>query len=230
MEKNSFRNNLIHQVQTHPILSNEWLESKKQKKNLEKNDFVYWLTQEYHVSVSFVNWFLIAATLTDNQSSKMVLVENVWEELGSGDITSTHVSILKKFLEDLQVTESQRILLPQTKKYLELMQQIVQKSFFHAIGALGPANEYLLKLEYSEMHHLYKLFRKSSTNSFPEPVFFTVNLDADEGHSKRMFDLIETVCTNELEKRQVIDGSQMALDARTLFYDGLKNLESLAFA
>jgi pyrroloquinoline-quinone synthase len=57
-----------------------------------------------------------------------------------------------------------------------------------------------------------------------------VNLDADEGHSKRMFDLIETVCTNELEKKQVMEGSQMALDARILFYDGLKNLESLAFA
>lgn len=221
----SFRQELIQIVQEHAVLQNPWLLEKKEKSNLNKYDFIYWLSQEYHVSVAFVNWFLWTAAQTSDQTSKIILVQNVWEELGEGNLVNTHVSILQQFLEELSVSPEIREILPETKNYLARMEAIVKKSFFHGLGALGPANEYLLKLEYSEMYKLYNKFAnetsEDSQDFIPEPTFFTVNLDADEGHSKRMFDLIDAMVKNSFDEEKVLEGNQLALDARLLFYEGL---------
>jgi hypothetical protein len=55
----------------------------------------------------------------------------------------------------------------------------------------------------------------------PDGSFFEVNLHADEGHSKKLFSLIEKVCDTDKKKELVIEGNLRALDARTIFYDGL---------
>ncbi|MCC5813501.1 MAG: iron-containing redox enzyme family protein [Leptospira sp.] len=204
-------------VQTHPVLTHPWLEDKKS--HIDLDSMLLWLSQEYHVSVSFVNWFLYTAAQTDDQYAKIVLVENIWEELGEGDLSQTHVSILDKFLENLNYNTEKRIFLPHTKNYLDYMLSIVQKSFFHGIGALGPANEYLLKLEYSIMRNLYLTLQKN--HDLPTPVFFQVNLSADEGHSKRLFDLIESTANTQEKRIAVEEGNRLALDARLIFYDGL---------
>lgn len=229
----SFRQELIQSVQDHPVLQNPWLLAKKEKSNLNKDDFIYWLAQEFHVSVSFVNWFLWTAAQTSDQTSKIILVQNVWEELGEGKIENTHVSILRKFLEGLQVPDKIREILPETKRYLDTMEGIVKMSFPHGLGALGPANEYLLKLEYSEMYNLYQIFKNRSdidlNDILPEPTFFTVNLDADEGHSKRLFDLIDTVTLNQKNKDNVREGNILALNARLIFYEGISKVTSAIF-
>lgn len=216
-KEDKFVESLKKTVQDHPVLNHPWLEKKKQA--MELSDMNLWLSQEYHVSVSFVNWFLYTAAQTDNQEAKIILVENIWEELGEGDITQTHVSILDTFLDELNYPKSKRIFIAQTQEYLNAMVSIVKMSFYHGLGALGPANEYLLKLEYSLMKELY--LRLQKTQNLPIPLFFQVNLSADEGHAKRLFDLIGRVADTEEKRLAVEEGNRLALDARNLFYDGL---------
>ncbi|WP_411824900.1 iron-containing redox enzyme family protein [Leptospira sp. 'Mane'] len=207
-------------VQNHSVLTNPWLLSRNKELNFE--DLVLWLSQEYFVSIGFVDWFLLVAAKTKNQKAKIILVENIWEELGEGKIEDTHVSILETFLNKLGFDLETNKIFPETKEYLSDMSSIIEKGFYFGLGALGPANEYLLKLEYSLVSDAYQILKEKQ--NLPEGKFFSVNLEADEGHSKRMFDLITEVALTEKEKEEVISGNLLALDAREKFYIGLERI------
>ncbi|MGJ4733570.1 iron-containing redox enzyme family protein [Leptospira levettii] len=212
---------LKREVETHSVLQTKWL--KERNLRMSFDDLILWLSQEYFVSIGFVDWFLLVAANTRDQKAKIVLVENIWEELGEGNISETHVSILTSFLEQLNFDFAKHQILPETKTYLDKMKSVIDLGFFYGLGALGPANEYLLKLEYSQIANAYHQLKREF--NLPEGKFFQVNLDADEGHSKRLFDLIETVCITEESKKQVIEGNRLALDAREDFYLGLSRLD-----
>ncbi|RHX84528.1 iron-containing redox enzyme family protein [Leptospira stimsonii] len=220
----SFRASLEESVRKHPVLtSNLWLESKERR--MEKEDLLLWLRQEYFVSVDFVNWFLNTAAISESLEAKIVLVQNIWEELGEGTAADSHVSILRQFLSDMGEVVFESHCLPETKAYLDLMRRITTTDFYSALGALGPANEYLLKLEYSRMFMSYRELKGRSP--LPEGKFFQVNLDADESHAEKLFRLIESVADTEEKKNRVMEGNRLALDARLVFYEGLSAFQSL---
>ena len=98
VHKNSLTLQLEEAVENHTVLKSDWLLEKSE--NLSLKSLHLWLSQEYFVSVDFVNWFLITASLTDNQEAKTILVENIWEELGEGNTKNSHVSILIQFLQE----------------------------------------------------------------------------------------------------------------------------------
>ncbi|TGL61337.1 iron-containing redox enzyme family protein [Leptospira jelokensis] len=218
---NDFIEHLKSEVESHPVLTSKWLLDRKERLRFE--DLVLWLSQEYFVSIGFVDWFLLVAAKTRNQKAKIVLVENIWEELGEGKIDDTHVSILTEFLNQLKFDFSTHEILPETKTYLEKMKSVIDLGFYYGLGALGPANEYLLKLEYSQIANAYQKLKLEY--NLPEGKFFQVNLDADEGHSKRMFDLIAEVSDTDQSRHQVMEGNRLALEARKDFYLGLSRLD-----
>lgn len=215
----SLINELKMQVENHPVLKSQWL--MERKKQLTKKDLILWLCQEYFVSVEFVNWFLWTASLTNDVNAKIILVQNIWEELGGGNANKSHVKILIQFLKKIGIDENEIVLLEHTKVYLQKMKELTSNNFYEALGALGPANEYLLKMEYGQMYNAYKELRKKE--NLPESTFFEVNLEADESHSEVLFRLIELICDTSDKSNKVKEGNQKALEARLLFYEGLKN-------
>ncbi len=217
----NFIEKLKDDVKNHSVLKSDWLI--KRKNSMSKEDLVLWLTQEYFVSVEFVNWFLNTASLTTDISAKIILVENIWEELGEGKKEDAHVSILIQFLEKIGIEINTIKILPETKIYLDKMKQITSENFYKALGSLGPANEYLLKLEYSIMYDSYKILKQKE--NLPESKFFQINLTADESHSEKIFNLIDKLSNSEEKKKLVIDGNLEALNAREIFYEGLLKFE-----
>ena len=105
------------------------------------------------------------------------------------------------------------------------MKELTNSNFYAALGALGPANEYLLKLEYGQMYESYQKLRREE--KLPEALFFEVNLEADESHSAQLFRLIENVCDTPEKIAQVKEGNKKALDSRLLFYEGLNMVSPL---
>ncbi len=219
----SLTQELKFEVENHPVLKAEWLLDKKI--HLAKEDLCLWLSQEYFVSVEFVNWFLWTASLTSNIEAKILLVHNIWEELGEGNPSASHVMILTKFLNEIGIKESNLSILGYTGKYLQDMKELTNSNFYAALGALGPANEYLLKLEYGQMYESYQKLRREE--KLPEALFFEVNLEADESHSAQLFRLIENVCDTPEKIAQVKEGNKKALDSRLLFYEGLNMVSPL---
>lgn len=218
----SFIEELKLRVEEHPVLQNAWLQ--KRKNNLSREDLILWLSQEYFVSIQFVNWFLIASTLTESIEAKIILVRNIWEELGEGNSNEAHVSILIEFLKNIGVDIKKVQILPETKIYLDQMEKIIRRDFYSSLGALGPANEYLLKLEYGQMSDSYSELKK--VESLPASKFFQVNLSADESHSEILFRLITSLSDTSEKKDLVRLGNIDALNAREIFYKGLINFES----
>jgi pyrroloquinoline-quinone synthase len=208
-------------VDTHPVLENEWLQ--KVEKNLTLKDLKLWLSQEYYVSIDFVTWFLIAGTLTNDIDIRLILIENVWEELGEGKKENSHLEILKEFLVQIGYPVIQFTSFPKTKEYLNSMKTIISSNLYMALGALGPANEYLLKKEYGKMYSSYQLLKNKE--NLPDGSFFEVNLNADEGHSQKLFSLIENICDTNEKMKWVLEGNLRALNARKLFYEGLISQE-----
>ncbi|HRG46542.1 MAG TPA: iron-containing redox enzyme family protein [Leptospiraceae bacterium] len=206
------------EVENHPVLKTKWLVDRK--KHLSKEDLCLWLSQEYFVSVDFVNWFLWTASLTNNIKAKILLVHNIWEELGEGEASKSHVMVLTKFLNEIGIPESDLKILSHTQKYLEDMKQLTNSNIYSALGALGPANEYLLKLEYGQMYESYQ--KLSEKEKLPKAFFFEVNLEADESHSAELFKLIEAICDTPQKIEHVKEGNRKALDARLQFYEGLE--------
>jgi pyrroloquinoline-quinone synthase len=212
---------LKEEVDSHPVLNNKWLVNKID--NLTLKDLKLWLSQEYFVSIDFVTWFLKASSITNDFTIRVVLVENVWEELGEGRFENSHVEILKNFMKDINFNFEDLFCFPKTLEYLKLMEKIVEKNIYMALGALGPANEYLLKKEYGKMYQSYQALKIKE--NLPYGKFFEVNLNADEGHSKKIFELIEKVCNTEEKIKWAIEGNRQALSARNIFYEGLQWVE-----
>lgn len=154
--------------------------------------------------------------------SKIILVQNIWEELGEGNVDSSHVMILSKFLRDMGSSLVDLHPNTSTSEYLKEMDGIIALGPFYALGALGPANEYLLKLEYGIMNTAYLNLRKEEI--LPEAVFFKINLEADQNHSAMMFSLIERLTETEESAEMVIEGNMRALNARMIFYDGIQKI------
>ena len=154
----SLTKDLKQEVQAHSVLKTKWLVDRKE--HLSKEDLSLWLSQEYFVSVDFVNWFLWTASLTNNIEAKILLVHNIWEELGEGDAKKSHVMVLTKFLQEIGIAESNLKILSHTQKYLNDMKELTNSNIYSALGALGPANEYLLKLEYGQMYESYQKLQK----------------------------------------------------------------------
>jgi pyrroloquinoline-quinone synthase len=209
-------------VENHSVLKNPWLQ--KRKNNLSREDLILWLSQEYFVSIQFVNWFLIASTLTESIDAKIILVRNIWEELGEGKSNEAHVSILIEFLKKIGVDIEKIKILPETKNYLDQMKEIISRDFYSSLGALGPANEFLLKLEYGQMYDSYSELKK--IEALPTSKFFQVNLSADESHSETLFRLIDLISDTVEKKDWVRKGNLDALEAREIFYEGLLKCET----
>jgi len=212
---------LKEEVDSHHVLNNTWLINRIE--NLTLRDLKLWLSQEYFVSIDFVTWFLKACTITNEFDIRIVLIQNIWEELGDGRKENSHVEILKNFMIDINFNFDDLICLPKTLEYLKLMEKIIEKNIYMALGALGPANEYLLKKEYGKMYNSYQELK--IRENLPSGKFFEINLNADEGHSKKIFELIEKVCNTEEKIKWVIEGNRQALSARSTFYEGLQWLE-----
>jgi pyrroloquinoline quinone (PQQ) biosynthesis protein C len=216
-ENSKLISTLKQNVEEHEVLKHPWL--LKRKNFIELKDLHTWLSQEYFVSVDFVNWFLLASVQATNLEAKIVLVQNIWEELGEGKLENSHVKILEEFLNQIQFNFNNLKLFSGTEKYLQRMKEIIEMGFLESLGALGPANEYLLKLEYGTIAQSYNALKQKL--NLPEAKFFQVNLNADESHSKKIFELIEKIAISPEQQQRVIRGNLLALEARILFYEGL---------
>jgi len=216
-ENSKLISTLKQNVEEHEVLKHPWL--LKRKNFIELKDLHTWLSQEYFVSVDFVNWFLLASVQATNLEAKIVLVQNIWEELGEGKLENSHVKILEEFLNQIQFNFNNLKLFSGTEKYLQRMKEIIEMGFLESLGALGPANEYLLKLEYGTIAQSYNALKQKL--NLPEAKFFQVNLNADESHSKKIFELIEKIAISPEQQQREIRGNLLALEARILFYEGL---------
>lgn len=202
-------------VQTHDWTETEFIK-KCDEKTLSLRDLRSFVSQEWHVSKEFPNWMrelLAKIPKKQDRLAKAYVSENIASELGL-DEGNSHFGLLQKAALELGLENP--TVNPTTQEYLATMRNLCGGSFLMGLGALGPANEYLINIEYSKI-------RRAVKGNFPFlKEFFRENLDADEVHSEKFFWIICENAKNPIARQTVINGMIDSLDARRQFYEGLK--------
>lgn len=179
---------------------------------------VAWALQDRHVSRAFPLELTALIALFPEPEQRMPLVENLWEEHGSGDVTQSHVKLLDALLLSVGVpSDGLAVLpLPGTRAFLDVPARL---GTLARLGAFCYGNEYLALLEFPRLEDCFRrLFPGADLR------YFASNADADEGHTELIEDLIGRECRSETDVAEVMAGATVALDARCDFYDSLMAL------
>jgi len=199
-------------VENHPVLAHPFL-ARIDGDRATRADAIRWALQDRHVSRAFPVELATLVTLFPEPEQRMPLVENLWEEHGSGDVAASHVKLLDALLVSVGVTDLDAAPTPGTRAFLDVPATL---GTLARLGAFCYANEYLALLEFPRLEDCFRRL-------FPDPDlrYFASNAEADEGHTELIEDLIASECRTERDVAEVIAGAEAALDARCAFYDAL---------
>ena len=180
--------------------------------------------EQYHVYNSYFPRLLsaLAANITDDRT-RMPIVENLWEEHGSGVLKDSHRMLFENFAASVGLT-------PEDLKNVEplsttaiccdhLLDTCMNEDFITSLGALGPGTEYFTKDEY---YLIVEGLSKYPTLGEKELEFWIVHISLDEDHYSDMLEAIKPWCNTSSNRHKVKVGAKKAIDLEILFWDGLE--------
>ncbi len=208
----------INEILEHPFL--------KRIKNAElSKKQLRFFVEQYHIYNSYFPRLLaaLAANITDDQT-RIPIIENLWEEHGSGVLKHSHRVLFERFAkavglekEDLDQVEP----LSTTSICCEhLLETCMQDDFITSLGALGPGTEYFTNDEYQL---IVDGLSKYDFLSKEDLEFWVVHISLDEDHYEDMLEVIRPWCTTAENRHKVKVGAKKAIDLEILFWDGLED-------
>jgi pyrroloquinoline quinone (PQQ) biosynthesis protein C len=168
---------------------------------------------DYLVAKGFGQFLAYLISLVDDPETRMLLIENLWDEHGLGNPTEIHFELYKSLLFSLAVPE------PSVKQgdraeFLQLHYDIASKSVLNGIAIFTYANEFLSMFEFSHI-------RGACKRHFPETNerYFLVNQHADVIHTKQLEVVLERMILTQEEEDDAILSIRAALTSRAKMYD-----------
>lgn len=188
-------------------------------------DELRFFAQQYHIYNSYFPRLLsaVAANIVDDKT-RMPIIENLWEEHGSGKIDQSHRILYERFagavgltLDELSEVEP----LSTTSICCEhLLQTCLDDDFVTSLGVLGPGTEYFTNSEYIK---ILEGLSKYDFFSEDDLYFWKVHISLDEDHYAEMLEAIRPYCNNAEGRHKVKVGARKAIDLEILFWDGLED-------
>jgi len=180
---------------------------------------------QYGIYCSYFPRFLCAAAanIADDQT-RFSLVENLWEEHGSGDLKGSHRVLYKNFCLGLGLTEesiNNYKPFPSTLIYVEYMLNMCQDAnYLKSLGALGPGTEFFTSQEYSIIYEALKKFSYIPEHALE---FWFVHISLDDHHYDDMLNSIVPWIKDEASFMLVKEGAERAIDLEFLFWEGIED-------
>ena len=208
----------INEILDHPVIM------RIKRGELTRNQLRIFAIQ-YGIYCSYFPRFLCAcaANIPDDQT-RMSLIENLWEEHGSGKISGSHRVLFEKFCLSLGVTPLElknARPLPSTQIYVEYVLNMCQdSSFIKSLGALGPGTEFFTSKEYDL---IYRGLQKVEGLTEDDLEFWSVHITLDDHHYEDMMASIVPWLNNETNVALLKAGAERAVDLEILFWDGLED-------
>lgn len=207
----------IQEILNHPFLN------RIHEASLTKTELQFFVEQ-YHVYNSYFPRFLgaVAGNITDDKT-RFPIIENLWEEHGSGDLNQSHRLLFERFAEATGVsTDRLKTVEPLSTTAIcceHLLDTCLDKDFITSLGALGPGTEYFTNDEYIK---IVEGLRKYDFLDEKALEFWTVHISLDEEHYSEMVEAIIPWCSNTENKHKLKVGAKKAIDLEILFWDGLE--------
>lgn len=215
--KNSFREI----TDDHPLWKHEFL-MRCRDGNLCLSDVQILAVQMYKFSKEFNRILASILSCCQDEAAQLVILENLFDEMGQGDIRQSHPELFRQFTRALGIDDKTLAAIPTAPETLALIETYLripsQYGYLAALGTVCYASEGIVSSLYTQ---LYTGIIGSAPFSKESLIFFEVHIDVDDSHAAKLAAVIEPRITHEEEikvKLAIIE----AMDARVQFFNGIQ--------
>jgi len=178
--------------------------------------------QMYQFSREFTRFLAKALAVCADEQARMVIAENLWEELGEGDPQRAHAALFRRFTRALGISDEQLAAIPAEPETQALIDTYLGLSERHGamgiLGALCYASEGIVGALYSQIE---AGLVGAIVFDRHDLVFFDEHISVDDGHADKLESVLLPMLSSTLEVNTVEKAIREALDARCRFFDGV---------
>jgi pyrroloquinoline-quinone synthase len=178
--------------------------------------------QMYQFCHQFPSFLALALAACPQEEARVVIGENLWEELGEGDPQRAHASLFRRFTRALGLTDAQlyaQPALPETAALIDTYRALSERyGVLGILGALCYASEGIVAALYTQiqggLQHSLALDRDAL-------LFFELHIHVDDGHADKLESVLLPMLRTTKDVLLVELAIRSALDARCAFFDGI---------
>ena len=178
--------------------------------------------QMYKFCHQFPSFLAIALAACPQEDARIVIGENLWEELGEGDPQGAHAALFRRFTRALGIDDVQLSVvpaLPETSALIDTYRSLGDRQgVLGILGALCYASEGIVGALYS---HIQAGLLQASAFDREALMFFEVHIHVDDGHADKLESILLPMLCTPHDEFLVEQAIRAALDARCRFFDGV---------
>jgi pyrroloquinoline-quinone synthase len=178
--------------------------------------------QMYKFCHQFPSFLALALAACPQDDARIVIGENLWEELGEGDPLRAHAALFRQFTRALGMDDAQLSAVPALPETAALISTYMNLSDRYGVlgilGALCYASEGIVAALYSHIQgalHLAASFDRDAL------MFFEVHIHVDDGHADKLESILLPMLHAPQDGLVVEQAIRTAMDARCAFFDGV---------
>lgn len=199
----------------HPLLNHDFFRQNAKYLHNPATVAVFAHQLKYY-AFAFALIFAEAIRHIKDEGLRVVLIKNLYEEHGSGDVTKTHPTLYRKFLQVLASPESDEPM-SEMRQLVDSHTEIARSGDQYGIAGFLLANEYIAPPLLTPIHATLVGL------GFPEASleYFALHADLDIYHHQRIADETRKHVDDPEKRRSVVDGAIKTLDTHLAFWDAL---------
>jgi pyrroloquinoline-quinone synthase len=206
-----------HKMWRHPFLV------RCRSSTLSRREVETFALQAYMFSREFVRFLGAIMMACEDEEARLIIAENLWDEMGGGQAQLTHPTLFRRFTRALGYSDEQLEATVRNDETSHLVNTYLNAPIKHgyvpALGALCYASEGLVGTLYTQIASAIL-----ATAAVPKEalLFFELHVGVDDGHAQKLESIVSRRVTTEAEAEAVAVAVTEALDARYRFFDGVE--------
>jgi pyrroloquinoline-quinone synthase len=178
--------------------------------------------QMYKFCHQFPSFLALALASCPQDDARIVIGENLWEELGEGDPLRAHAALFRQFTRALGLDDAQLSAVPALPETAALIDTYMNLSNRYGVlgilGALCYASEGIVAALYS---HIQGALRQAAPFDRDALMFFEVHIHVDDGHADKLESILLPMLRTPNDELVAEQAIRTAMDARCGFFDGV---------
>ncbi|MEL7242009.1 MAG: iron-containing redox enzyme family protein [Cyanobacteria bacterium J06573_2] len=218
----NFSNSLRKITKNHPLWNHSFLERCGTNK-LSIEEVKILAVQMYNFCKSFNRILAGILSCCPDESAQLVILENLYDEMGEGDLEQSHPELFRRFTRALGIDDDSlaaQIVTPETHKLINTYLEIPLKyGYLAALGAVCYASEGIVSYLYSQ---LYQGIIDAASLPKDSLKFFELHIDIDNVHAENLERVIQCKTLTPEEENNIKQAITEVMDIRLQFFDGIE--------
>lgn len=209
-------------AQRHPLWSHPFL-ARCQAGGLAFHEVQVLAGQMYKFSKEFNHLLARILVHCPDEDARVVIAENLYEELGEGDVGATHPELFRRFTRAIGIADRLLERIPAEPETTWLVDTYLglaeRRGYLAALAAVCFASEGIVSVLYTHLRQGIVEARSLPEESL---IFFDLHISADVGHAARLSHIVETRAVSPEDVNQATAAIEEALDARWEFFTAVE--------